>query len=308
MLHALTFLMMFLSAFQGCMKQDFNSSNTSSNKSNDVFNVGSGSPVHMLWIVDNSPSMEDDVAAVKKGIASFVEGLQASTVHVEMTMITSTQDGSSKIPADLLEDAGVHVIPAFVGSQDQTHMLAEYLDPALAESLGFSGAETGFEVPFNLSHHPSADFFRNPDALKVFVVVTDNIEKSVGTRVAGDVFVELLESLYDDLSSFRWFSFIDLSRKNPSYERLTERLGGKTWNIVGSSPEKWQEALHAAQRRVLSATRGKAFTLKRPAQEIHEVRLGGVVLTSEDYDIQNGAIRIIGRELQEGDVLEVIYK
>ena len=283
-------------------------------------------PVHMLWALDNSPSMQEEIAGVRAGIKAFAEGLRKHST-VKATVITKTGTSTKlmtkvmykgniyAIEAAALQAAGIHVIDFEVASTNQLNILTAYLFRAdKLKNNPFSGPQyfhfrERIQSP-NFSLHPDDDFLRDSQALKAFVVVTDD-----GDDGSSHSFISLLQDIYGNLSLFRFFGFLDLKSPrlndpngyNKSYHHLLHELGGGKWHIVDISPNEWKQVLDQVQSKIVSEVLQKVFTLKHPVAEILEVKVGETVLESSSYQLKGVKLHITASHLKEGDQLKVTY-
>ena len=135
-------------------------------------------PVHMLWAMDNSGSMGDDMAAVRAGIKDFTSALSLKKEEgsIQVTMITSVGNSGTHISAAILASAGVHVVPL------SRHAREDLINVLIMYVTGYQNVKDEIAPQlskFNLlSDHPSSDFLRSPEALKVFVIVTDEPDQT----------------------------------------------------------------------------------------------------------------------------------
>ena len=263
-------------------------------------------PVHMLWVIDNSESMSDDITAVNAGITSFAAGLRQHSGQVEVTMITKVGTGKVAISADILQGAGIHPVSLLVHSHYKIHNLAQYLKPSSFASYGFLKAD---DLKENLSHHPSSDFFLKPEALKVFVVVTDDKEQSASGRNASESFISMLSDSYGNLSSFRFFAFLDDVDhvRYASYSHLIQEMGGEKWDISRLSPAGWQGVLKIAQEKLISEFMQRVFTLKFTVKEVIEVKINGKTLDKSLYYVSQKKLHIKESYFKEKDKIDVVY-
>lgn len=274
-------------------------------------------PVHMLWIVDNSDSMRDEIGAIRRGIGAFAEGLQSYGDQMQVTMITKASNDPLSVPASLLEAAGIYSINVMVPSRKKLHNLATYLNPVASSSFRFQ-ALIGHPMPSHLADHPSSDFFRNSEALKAFVVVTD--DSDLGTpigngndrRPAGKDFHAMLTHLYQDLSLFRFFLFFGEQQRRdvsfPHYRYLMSTLGGKEWSVHGLSPEQWQQIFSETEQMLISEVLQRVFHLQHPKKQVLSVSVGGNPLAQKAYAVNQGKLHVTAKYLEEGDIIEVTYQ
>lgn len=263
--------------------------------------------VHMLWVVDNSPSMADDIEAVKAGISSFVAELKSRT-GVEVAMITSVGSNTkTQIPSAVLSRAGIHAVDIDVPSTKKLDLVANYLQLSSKDAH---------------PRHPSGVFFRaSSDALKVFVMVTDEEENNLLTRYSSDSFLERLRKKYGDLYDFRFIGFLSSRDEKGRYKSyiqysmLIRRLGGESYDIKEASPEQWKSIMGTARSRLLSMSttpRGQSpytsVTLQHNVIRIINVKLGGRDLSRFEYFLRGNKLTIKMAYLKGGETVEVEYE
>lgn len=271
-------------------------------------------PVHMLWIVDNSGSMSDEIEGVRSGIAAFVEGLRSYSDQVQVTMITQTssQTGSNglSIPADIFQQSHIHSVNFFVDSIHKLHALADYIDRSAALKHKFTNPRSFSE---HLSDHPSSDFFRDSEALKVFVVVTDDKERPTDNEKvpAHKAFHSFLMDLTSDLSLFRFYLFAgqqsSLGFIDTEYLELIKILGGRKWQVNGLSPEQWSQILVETKQQIISEVMQRSFDLDHPNKKVKRVSVNGEILTSSDFYVKDDQLHVNEENLKVDDEIEVTY-
>lgn len=304
-------------------------------------------PVHMLWVFDNSDSMAQEIGAVRSSLRQFVDDLKQATSDLKVTMITEV-DTDYGMNSAMLRRSGVHLVRHKMLSYSQVMILASYLMPERFEDYKFIVAEQK-PAGVSLSEHQDADFFNSKDALKIFVVVTDEPEipclKSQmtlpsGNRAlfdailskrkedfqnAGVCFIDLLKDFSPDLSSFRFFSFIDRNYKsrvvraidrqywegmkmsNDAYKFLPQNLGGGAEQISGSTNAQWKRVLNRVKNEIVPAVLQRKFSLKHPVSKVLELRINDEVLEKNYYRAFDGKIHISYSHMQENDVVKVKY-
>ena len=296
-------------------------------KRTESFSVASASskevsrPVHMLWAVDSSGSMSDEVAAVQKGLSAFVSGLKSAPAsHVEVTLIGA---GISVQP-----QPGIHIVGSPVLSYDQLPVLASYLSPDY-ERYGLTAnrcsGDGASQVPpsSSLSSHPSSSFFKDKAALKVIVVVSDEGECDCGANkdvLASECFLKFMAQQVDDPSRLRFYGFLngdlrgarigngdDHLKNNSAYDHLISEWGGEKWHISNIPPEQWSNVLKEAQESLTQEVMQRVFSLKFPVSKVIKVVLGGKELSKGDYYVAGGKLHITSSRVKKGDVVEVVY-
>ena len=283
-----------------------------------------GRPVHMLWAVDSSVSMREELAAVQKGLNAFVSGLKsASASHVEVTLIGQ---GISVQP-----QPSIHIVDSKVRSYDQLPVLASYLSPdyaryGLTASRCHGDSASLIPPKSTLSSHPSPSFFKDKAALKVIVVVSDEGECNCGVNrdvLASECFLKFISEQVDDLSRLRFYGFLNVgliglppargesfypSRGNSAYDHLISALGGQKWHISNVPPEQWSNVLKETQESLTQEVLQRVFSLKFPVSKVLKVVLGGKELSKGDYYAAGGKLHITSSRVKKGDVVEVVYE
>ena len=301
-------------------------------------------PVHMLWVVDTSGSMRDEVQAVSEGLASFASGLGGSGESSIKVSILGNLERFSPGISEKLQKAGIHTVLTGVSSYDQLSVIASYLSPDQYREYGLvqDPAECEADAPSQvppasvLSDHPDEKFFKDPKAFKVIVVVSDegecscNVPLGVAERerlgtggkvrpeLASKCLIRLMSDLGYDSSTLRFYGFLNLDfpasptslggfRVNRAYKHLASDWGGKLWHVSNIPPEKWQDVLAEAQSTILSEVLQNVFTLEAPVAEIQEVKVEGVVLAESAYYADAGKLHINASEVKKGSEVEVVY-
>lgn len=135
-------------------------------------------PVDIIWVVDNSNSMEPAIAQVKAGLNDFADLISASNLDFKVILLShrGTADLSLCIPPPLSGDDACGNGPRFFHSSVDilsTQPLEQFLG-TLAQTNGYmAGQPRGGE--------PWADELR-PEATKTIVVVTDDNSRLSATQ------------------------------------------------------------------------------------------------------------------------------
>ena len=198
--------------------------------------------LHILWAIDSSHSMAEEIAHVEAGIKSFTKDLRKFS-KIDVTMIAKAKTDQDTGPhslkgvdTNILSEANIHHIPHVIHSYDFLTVLASYLKPTKFQDYHFfkkisQPASETFTSQNALLTHPQKNFFQKRKPLKVFIVVTD--EPEVPCSIAkpdltleshrnllwnadeSDVqpssvcFLNFLKHHGFRLSTYRFFAFID---------------------------------------------------------------------------------------------------
>ena len=171
-------------------------------------------PADIIWIVDNSPSMEDEIAAVQKNLNAFADRITAAGVDPKVVLIS----------APPTHPLGVSIPPPLGGSGRLVHVPVEVwsdngLDIALSTYAQWGGA-------------------LRAGALQSFVIVTDD-----NSYITSDAFVQGLTQRDSAFGDMLWtFSGIFCTAPSCSgggscvaqgtvYEELVQMTSGVAVNL-----------------------------------------------------------------------------
>lgn len=144
-------------------------------------------PVDIIWVVDNSSSMQPAIAAIQSGLNAFAtvvdnKGLDYRVIMVSLRSPTSpiTVGGSTRypicIPQPLAGNTSCGDGPRFLHSSVDIRSTQP-----LEQVLGTLGQTPGFQPGDEKGGDPWAQFLR-PDATKTFVVVSDDNARLSATQ------------------------------------------------------------------------------------------------------------------------------
>lgn len=131
-------------------------------------------PADIIWVVDNSSSMDQEIENVKAGINAFAGFIEMSGIDYRVIMLSKRGVGASGtrysicVPPPLAGDAACGNGPRFF------HSSIDILSTQpLEQILGTLGQTTGYGPTDSRGGEPWRDWLR-PEASKTFVVVTDD--------------------------------------------------------------------------------------------------------------------------------------
>ncbi len=181
--------------------------------------------VDVMWIVDNSGSMSDDLVTVGNNFEAFIQVFIDYDLDYQMGVITTDMDN----PAQSGRLVGPYITPA------TPDPVATFVDQIDLGATG-SGSEQGFEalqaaLTSPILTNENAGFMR-PDAAIAAIVVSDEGNSSLQTA---DQFVTWFEALkpHRDLTTFSAICeqlFIDCG----NYASAADLTGGITGDIAAS--------------------------------------------------------------------------
>lgn len=291
----------------------------------------------VVWVVDNSGSMAEEAAQVRKNFAQFAATVDSRS-DVRIALL-SQKVGSENALGDstgvdlpsALKAAGGRQVDAWVGSTDPMALLAAATCKAESTDLadpGFDGTITlrdggsttkicGKSLPIDLFELEFAatapgklhDFYR-PQAKKVFVFVTDDDAEGVDAA-------NFLDLVRDDLGGQdpTIFGFIGLdesragckiSKVGAAYRDLAEKTGGGVFDICDSD---WSANFGKLSADVASIAAAN-FTMKSPkVSAVVSATADGKSLPSSAITVSGATVSIDPAAMPAGaTTLTIVYK
>jgi|GEM_PF-562832 len=249
-------------------------------------------PVDIVWVIDSSGSMAEEIKKTRENMIRFVNSLQTSR-DVESHMLAA--DGDLRLDLDAAVTSKVKQIRQVVGSTDALALLAAGV---CAENDSNSRDNRLCGHKFDLSSVRHIDGVRGKvgkvlrDASrKVFVVVTDDDTRGV---TAPD-FLKALEGKVKggySLFAFRGFSSTTnckIAKAGLSYKTVSEATGGKEYDICKPDWTPHFDSLLAS----VVALSSDAFSLAGTGVvAVKSVTVGGVPLAADKYVVSGDTITV----------------
>jgi len=243
-------------------------------------------PLDMIWVIDNSGSMNQEAEAVRKNFDAFLTNLNKST-NFRFLLVTSSQRTTNGVAIPPSFDPKTHrQIDVLIGSKDGPAKLLEQIR----------------SIP--------AGFFRM-ESKKILVFVTDDnsklpsgvflnfLVKSQGWA-ARDVSISSFIGLGGDVSPCQ-------AETGTEYQSLALMTGGKTYNIC--SPDWSGDFANLMNNSVSKAVRRFSLTLTSSVQHLTEVRVDGVVLDPGAYSLAGKTVTLADSvTLTPNSLVEVAYR
>ncbi len=135
-------------------------------------------PVDIIWMVDNSNSMQPAIAQVKQGMNSFADKIAASSLDYKVILLSKrgTTDLQLCIPPPLAGDSACGNGPRFFHSDVEI-----FSTQPLEQFLGTLGQTNGYTPSAAKGGDPWLAELR-PEATKTIVVVTDDNSRLSSTE------------------------------------------------------------------------------------------------------------------------------
>jgi hypothetical protein len=279
-----------------------NSSSGGSGKVKHVFDTvfSSSAPgaLDITWVVDNSGSMVDNAATVRRNFSQFVSSLQKSA---DLRFALISHKGSFTTDLNLpLASSNFLQINQYVGSTDSLEITATAFCPRSPDSKSECGklraASRSFGHDFSAVAGALQAFLR-PEAKKIFVFTTDD-ESKISYKSFLGAFVETWPS-----QSPAVFAFIGLGhrlspcavKEGREYENLIAATEGRAFNICDRD---WTSSFTVLEKTIEdNLSRWVSPPIQLPANltsasQISLITLEGRALTPDLYQIANGTLHI----------------
>lgn len=241
-------------------------------------------PLDMIWVIDNSGSMKEEIDSVRKNFNTFLDTLNKNT-NFKMLLISAqgTSGFSISIPAKY--------------------------DPKNHKQVNRSvGSNNGPQILLDELNKLPPDFLRM-DSKKIVVFVTDDNSSLSSNTVLTNLQSQQGWSAQD--ISVTSFIGIDTSvskcaaRPGAVYKDLATATQGKFYNICNTD---WSS--YFADLTNVSVSKAiRRFVLKDNARDILEVKINGMILAKDLYTVDGKAVTLSDQVvLVENAEVQVRYK
>lgn len=241
---------------------------------NEQFKVtfsSESAPMDMVWVIDNSGSMSQEAAAVRKNFDAFLTVLNKTT-NFRLLLLSATTASSPNY--------GVTIPSTF--------------DPAKHLQIDFAvGSTNGPALLLEKLKIVPAGFFRT-ESKKIIVFVTDdnsNLE-------ASSFMTTLLANQSWNARDVSVSSFIALdpttspciAREGVVYKNLAAQTNGRYYNIcLADWSASFSDLINSS---VSKAIRRFVITTELAVKEILEVKVDGVVISKSLYSLDGKAVTL----------------
>jgi hypothetical protein len=254
-----------------------------------LFTVGqSAAQIDMVWALDTSGSMTEEIDQVNKNLQAFTNSLSKSS-NLSVSILGNTcSSGGSKICINSMQitNSSVKLHNIKIGSTNALEII-------LKES-----ASTGV----------LAKWYR-PAAKKVFVVVTDD-----HSAVASELFLQTLKKqngienpIGYAFAGIKKSSNCDIAREGIEYFDLAKATGGNVFDICQAD---WKQHFAELSNEVLKTVQSR-FELTSPQTiaSVVSVSVDGKAVEASNYTYVNGVLEFKGAAasaLQAGQKVQVV--
>ncbi|MCH2535613.1 MAG: hypothetical protein MK008_14315 [Bdellovibrionales bacterium] len=257
--------------------------------------------IDFVWVIDNSGSMSAEAQAVNNNYLAFMQNI-SSRAEIRSSLISATNSKSTgvSIPKNL-EGENHKQFPITVSSVNG-------MSHATGSLLTKNECESNPSLYFNSSGSSNCDYYvksdNNRDFLrvnskKIFVFVTDDNERYTDTNK----FLNAFNTAYPSQSPIV-YSFIGLqnsvtncyARIGSAYDNLSMNTQGGVFDIC---QQDWSQHFNDMIDHVFVSTEN-IFNIKHETfEEIMEVKVDDVILSKDQYTVDNNTITIKPELLSE---------
>lgn len=263
-----------------------------------VFSSSAPGALDITWVVDNSGSMIDNAATVRRNFSQFVSSLQKSA---DLRFALISHRGSFTTDLNLpLASSNFLQINQYVGSTDSLEITATAFCPRAPASKSECGklraASRSSGHDFSAIAGTLQSFLR-PEAKKIFVFTTDD-ESKVSSKLFLGAFRETWPSQNPAVFAFIGFGHA-LSpcavKEGREYENLVAATEGRAFNICDRD---WTSSFTVLEKAIEdNLDRWVSPPIQLPAgltsaAQISLITLDGRALTPDLFSVANGILHI----------------
>ena len=258
--------------------------------------------VDVLWVFDNSCSMDDNIINVKDNFSAFLGSFLSLGLDYQMAIVTTD-----------VADNGVFKGPVMNSSQGQQSVINTFTS-TLNTVLNTDGSadEKGLQQT-HAALTSNSSFMRNPSNGLSVIVVSD--EDDSGSNIQGQNFISWFQGLKsNDPGLVRYSAFLDanggLFGGNPVYEEVIQATQGYIADINANSYQQSLEemALAAAGLTVRFPLDQEPANLSSITVVIDGTEVSQDPFNGWTYDSRSNSIVFHGTEIPEaGEGVSVSY-
>lgn len=285
-------------------------SETSANQfkivTDEFLQLEQSSKLDILWVIDNSGSMEDEQAALAYNFNNFINEFIRKDIDFNMA-ITTTDTGGNYGTRNSLTKRSIAKLRRKSLDNNKEKFLSDFANLIQVGTSG-SGKERGLQAvdDFVQKYKSHPRFFRE-DAYFVTVIVTDEDDQSIATPLD---YVNSIKSKLHDPTKFKLYSIVNHSTTTnsqwyvPGHTRYLE-----TTNLVGGKIADIDQNFHVTLQNVgASIVRlSNSFALKHiPSDDqikvfINEIEVQSGWVYDQDtrtISFQNNYVPQVGSKIQ----------
>jgi len=193
--------------------------------------------VDVLWVIDNSCSMEEEQAALRTNFGAFIRYFTDSGMDYHVGVVSTDMESRAQ-SGKLIRDgtSGSRFIDTSYSSDEAVASFRARATLGTDGSSDERGKDAVFTALTTENERANLDFYRDEAALSV-VVISDEVDYS---RISLDEFVSWMLGMKTDPGMVSFSSIVGPAGGCPTaeegigYREVTEAVGGIEWSICTS--------------------------------------------------------------------------
>lgn len=263
------------------------------------------SELDMVWVVDNSGSMEEEIEQIRLNFTRFTASL-SEDINLKLALISGTASGFERFGLEMPKNLPTQVkhlqVDRYVHSYDALELTAYATCPSEASAENrLCGSDFVKYEQSNIIHGTAHNIkgtlqaFHRPNVKRIYVFVSDDNAMHIdSTEFQRRIAPYLQGSSY---SVYGFVSIPDLSScntENPglAYTKLANSTGGMVYDICQSD---WSEHFNELTADVRKKVKSE-FPLALTPNKILSVKINDFILSSSEYTLIGNIVHIKPRQ------------
>lgn len=258
----------------------------------------------ILWVIDNSGSMDDEQAALGSNFSSFINDFVDSGIDFKMAITTT--DTSHETKRGKMVPGSEKLTSAF--AQTEEAEFKKTFEKLVQVGTVGSGYEKGLEASeWFIINNPS---YLRKDAYLAVVILSDEEDQSVRSP---EEYATILKNTKENAGLVKIYSIVDVKRTNPGagqhnnyvkYAKASELTNGEVSDIRGN----FAQTLSGMSESLLSLL--DSFPLSnKPKNGTLQVYVNNVESRDFTYDSVSNSIKFDANSIPPvGANIKVVYK
>lgn len=256
---------------------------------------GSSRDLDIIWVIDNSGSMEDDQARLGDSFNLFIQDFVSNKNDFQMA-ITTTDTSSSNKRGRMVMDSDLK-LTSLEATRDPAQFMTDFKN-LIKVGTGGSGTERGLEAVKGFLEKHGNSFVR-PDAILAVVIVSDEKDHSEESVAH---YVDLLKKSKDNPGLVRINAIVNFEEK-ARYEEAAQMTSGSVADIT----KDFAGTLKALGTSLYQLTNGFPLS-KWPSPETMKVYVNGVPQENFNWDSKTNSVLFPKGSLPvEGSEIKLVY-
>ena len=251
------------------------------------FTTTTDAQLDIVWVIDDSGSMADDIDRVKSNFGLFISAMELLS-DFKMALITQKQ--ASKNNPNFLDLASLYTSPNVMQVDATVDSYNSLAVTAAALCLDQTGPCGQSKILANSSVLGHLGGFLRPSSKKIFVFATDD-----NANISADQFIAAFKKTYPDQVPTT-FAFVGLgaaaspcqARTGSNYQDLASKTGGFSFNICNTN---WTPTFAALTNSVMQLAQNSIhLPTEVVSGKISRIELNGIVIDPSKYTLSGDGI------------------